>query len=215
MYALCALLPPRQGDEVSVFTSKLGQCLLELLDHAVDVIQGNQNDLSSGCSSYDFIVGDRALVVSFRSFVCSPLFVGQRDQNSANVALCGAVIQCMERVLKALAKGYEEYCNSLTNLQSEKFLQDLSASVIPVQDTCPFDGNKSRIMDLELDVNDDSGDVDILAVGGKIASGLSSVEKWKLDMVSLISGFFSVPLLVTWDILFKLMERECDLKVNF
>ena len=187
--------------------------MLELLDRAVDVVQGNQNALSSGCSIYDFIVGDRALVASFRSFVSSAMFVGQRDQNSADVALYGTIIQSMERLLKALAKGYEEYCKSLTSLQS-KFLQDMSASVTPVQDPCPFDSNKSRIMDLELDVNDDSGDVDILAVGGKIAGGVSSMEKLKLDMVSLIAGFFLVPHHVTWDILFKLMEKECDLKVN-
>ncbi|PON35174.1 Phosphatidylinositol 3-kinase, Vps34 type, partial [Parasponia andersonii] len=219
---LCALLSNfiygssfvRQGGEVSSFPSKLGQFLLELLDHAVDVIQGNQNDPSSGCSGSDFIVCDRSLVASVRSFFCSPFFVGQRDQNSTDVALYGAVLQSTERLLKALAKGYGEYCKSLTSLQSEKFLQDLPAPVTPVQDTCPFDSKKSRIMDLELDVNDDSGDADILAVGGGVASGASSIEKWKLDMVALISGFFSVQSVVTWNILFKLMEIECDLKVR-
>lgn len=192
----------------------MGQRLLELLDHAVGVIQGNQNDLSSGCFSYDFVVGDRALVTSLRSFVSSPLFVGQRDQSSMDIALYDAVIQSMERLLNELAKGYKEYCMNSTSRQSEKILQDLSASVNPVHDTCPFDSNNSRIMDLELDVNDDAGDADISAVGGKLASGISSsIEKWKCNMISLISGFFPV-LHVTWDILFDLMDKECDSKVH-
>lgn len=192
----------------------MGQRLLELLDHAVGVIQGNQNDLSSGCFSYDFVVGDRALVTSLRSFVSSPLFVGQRDQSSMDIALYDAVIQSMERLLNELAKGYKEYCMNSTSRQSEKILQDLSASVNPVHDTCPFDSNNSRIMDLELDVNDDAGDADISADGGKLASGISSsVEKWKCNMISLISGFFPV-LHVTWDILFDLMDKECDSKVH-
>ncbi|XP_062116268.1 serine/threonine-protein kinase ATM isoform X5 [Humulus lupulus] len=219
---LCALLSNfiygsyfvRKGEGVSSFPSKLGQCLLELLDHAVDVIQGIPNDLSSGCSSYDFIVGDHTLVASFRSFVSSSLFVEQRDCNSSDIVLYNAVIQSMGRLLKSLTKVYEEYCKSLTSLQSERFLQDLTASVIPVQDISPFDCNKSRILDLELDVSVDSGDVEVLAGGGKIGTGVSSVEKWKLDMVSLISGFFSVPVIVTWDTLFRLMEKECDLKVR-
>ncbi|KAM6570000.1 hypothetical protein CsatB_017985 [Cannabis sativa] len=204
----------RKGEGVSSFPSELGQCLLELLGHAVDVIQGIPNDLSSGCPSYDFIVSDRTLVASFRSFVSSSLFAEQRDRNSTDIALYDAVIQSMERLLKALTKVYEEYCNSLTSLQSERFLQDLTASVIPAQDISQVDCNKSRILDLELDVSVDSGDVEVLSVGGKTGTGVSSVEKWKMDMVSLISGFFSVPVIVTWDILFKLMEKECDLKVH-
>ncbi|EXB94190.1 hypothetical protein L484_007853 [Morus notabilis] len=94
-------------------------------------------------------------------------------------------------------------------------LQGLSASVTPVHSMSPFDSSKSRIMDLELDVNDDAGDVDILAVCGKRSSGISSsVEKWKFNMISLISGFFSVLHVVTWDILFELMDKECNSKVR-
>ena len=48
-------------------------------------------------------------------------------------------------------------------------------------------------------------------VGGDVSS---SVEKWKMGMISLISSFFSASLL-TWDILFKLMEKENDPKVDF
>ncbi|EXB94189.1 hypothetical protein L484_007852 [Morus notabilis] len=82
-----------QGEGISPFPSKVGQHLLELLDRAVDVIQSNQNDLSSGCFSYDFFVGDRALVTSFGSFVSSPLFVEQRDQSCTDIALYDAQMQ--------------------------------------------------------------------------------------------------------------------------
>ena len=68
---------------------------------------------------------------------------------------------------------------------------------------------------MELDVNEDSRDVDILTVGGKIATGISfSSEKWKFSMISVLSSFFSVLPIVTWDILFELMGKESDQKVN-
>lgn len=82
------------------------------------------------------------------------------------------------------------------------------AATDSIQSSCPNDSSKSRILDMELDVNDDSREVDSLAVGKKVGSELSSsAQNWKMGMISLISSFFSGSLL-TWDILFKLIEKE-------
>ena len=63
-------------------------------------------------------------------------------------------------------------------------------------------------------MNEDSRDVDILTVGGKIATGISfSSEKWKFSIISVILSFFSALPIVTWDILFELMGKESDQKV--
>ena len=187
--------------------------MLKLLDRAVDIIQGNRDDLSSSCFSYDINVGDHALVTSFRSFLSSPLFAGQRDENSIRFALYDAVILSVERLLRTLAKGYEENCKRLIS-QSGKRVQDLSTSVTPLHDMLPFESDKSKLVDLELDVSDNSGEVDILAGGVKISSDVSSsVEKWKLGMISLISEFFPLLHGFTWDILFELLDKESDPKV--
>lgn len=201
--------PFRQGEKVSSFQSKLGQYLLELLDRGVNLIQENHNDFLS----YSVSSGS-AFIASFRSFVCSPIFMQQKDQNFTDVPLYDMVIQSMKRLLKALANVYEEYSICVKSLQSDTILPYSSAHDSRVN-TCSVDNDRSRIVDMELDVNDDSRDLDILSVGGKISSVSPSAEKWKFGMISLISRFFPVLHVVTWDILFELMEKECDSKVYF
>ncbi|KAL4634029.1 hypothetical protein ACB092_04G167700 [Castanea dentata] len=206
----------RKSEEVSPFLSEMGKCLLELLDHARSVIQGNYTNFRSlSCLGSDSIFGGtNALVASLRSFICCPIFMKWRDQDDLDVFLYGSVMQSMERLLHALVKLYEEYSECVRNFRSENILQDLSVSDNSVQNSFTSDGNKSRIMDMELDVNEDSRDVDILTVGVKIATGISfSSEKWKFNIISVISSFFSVLPIVTWDILFELMGKESDQKV--
>ncbi|PRQ24322.1 putative non-specific serine/threonine protein kinase [Rosa chinensis] len=193
----------RQREEVSSFVSKLGRYLLELLDFAVTVTQGNDclalssDLLSNGASS---------IVASFRSFAHSPIFSRQHDQNHVDAELYGAIMQVMERLLKAMSNVYEEFSSGAG--------ERLTACDTLKQYSFPADSNKSRIVDMELDVNEDTGDMDTLSDGGKTASGVfSSVKKWKLGMISLISNFFSV-LHTTWDVLFKLLSKERDQMVR-
>lgn len=199
----------RQGEKVSSFQSKLGQYLLELLDCGVDLIQENHNDFLS-----DSVFSGSAVIASFRSFLRTPIFTQQKDQNFTDVPLYDMVIQSMERLLKALAKVYEEYSSCVKNLQSDTILP-YSSACDSVVNTCSVDNDRSRIVDMELDVNDDSRDSDILSVGGKISSVSASAEKWKFGMISLISRFFPVLHVVTWNILSELMDKECDSKVYF
>lgn len=205
----------RKSEGVSQFMSKMGKYLLELLDCALSFIQENHNDFQSlGSLGSDSIFGGtNSLAASLQCFICCPIFTKRREENNLDVFLYGSLVQSMERLLKALVKVYEEH-SIARNFQSDVSLQDLSASDNFVGDFLPSDSNKSRIMDMELDVNENSSDVEILTVGGKIATGMSfSSEKWKLGMISLISSFFPVLQVVTWDVLFELMGKESDRKV--
>ncbi|KAI9173943.1 hypothetical protein LWI28_009144 [Acer negundo] len=206
----------RKREEISSFPSKVGQHLLKLLDHAVNIIQENHSDLQSlGClgSNSDFS-GKSFLLTSFRSFICSPVFVKWREQDLLDAALFDVVIQSMERLLRSLVKLYELYSDCVENLQSELILSELSVSDMP-QVSSPSNINKSRILDVDLDANEVTKNVDILTASGGTAPGISySAVKWKLDMILLISNFFSVLHVVTWDILFELLEKECDQEVR-
>ncbi|XP_017973415.1 PREDICTED: serine/threonine-protein kinase ATM isoform X2 [Theobroma cacao] len=224
VFIICALLSnliyglylTREREEVSPFLSKLGHCLLELLNYAVNVIEKNNNDLRSlGFLGFTSGFNQKgAVVASFRSFVLCPLFTQRKDQDALDVELYDAVKKSLERLLKAFAKLYDEYTKFVSNLQSEMLSSDSSGSDSSVQISNHMDSNKGRIMDMELDVNEDAKDVDILTSGGKIpAAGAFSAVKWKLGMVSLMSSFFSVLHRKTWDVLFNLMEKELDLKV--
>ncbi|KAM1451845.1 hypothetical protein ACFX2I_038908 [Malus domestica] len=195
----------RQREEASLFLSKLGQYLLEWLDCAVKATQGNHNDiLPLACLGSDLVSnGTSSIVASLKSFLYSPIFMRWRDQNHADVDLYGAIMQMMERLLKSLASVYEEYSSSASSHKFDVTQQDFSS-----------DRSKIRIMDMELDVNDDSKDVDVLTIGDKIGGGVSSsIEKWKLGMILLISNFFSVSH-VTWDVLYDLLSKETDQMVR-
>ncbi|KAJ0047583.1 hypothetical protein Pint_15443 [Pistacia integerrima] len=223
VFFMCALLSNfmyglflTRKREVSFFLSKVGQYLLELIDHSVDLIQESYNDVQSLCcfgSNSDF--NERSsLVSSIRSFICSTVFVEWRDQDVLDATLYDGLIKAIERVLRALARLYEKYSDCISNIQSETMLSEVSVSDTPLQVSCQLNSNKSRIVDMELDVNEDTKNVDILTVNGNFATGMSySAVKWKLDIISLISAFFSV-LHVTWDILFELMEKECSPEVR-
>lgn len=200
----------RQREEVSSFISKLGQCLLKLLDCAVTVTQGNDcPPLGSDLISF----GTSSIVSSFRCFACSPIFIRQRDRYPVDAELYCAIMQVMERLLKAMSNVYEEYSSGPGGRRFEMNLQGLSAYDTSIQCSFPADSNKSRIVDMELDVNENMGDMDTLPDSGKTAGVLSSVERWKLGMISLISNFFLVSH-ATWDVLFKLLSKESDQKVQ-
>ncbi|XP_043813489.1 serine/threonine-protein kinase ATM isoform X5 [Manihot esculenta] len=219
---ICALLSnfihgslvTRKRDEMLTFVSKMGQYLLELLDHAVNVIKETGCDFQSlGCmgSGLDCIARS-CLLASFRSLVSCPIFSRRGDENVMDTVLYGAIVQSMERLLTELAKLYEQFSERIRNPYSETMLSDSSDTSLQISSL--LDSSRSRIVDMELDVNEDSKDVDILNFGGKITIDTSfSMVKWKLGMVSLISSFFSVLDFVTWDVLFELLGKEGETKV--
>lgn len=199
------------------FCSKLSQYLQTMLNNAVRIIQEDCDHRAFSCLiSIDPTCEDMgSLAASVHCFLSSPIFCEWKDQNLMDFAPFGEVIQSVERLLEAFVNLYEGYSQHVMSLQSEMIMQDI-ASTDSIQSSCSYDRSKSRIVDMELDVNDDSRDVDSLVVGKKMGSSVScSAEKWKIGTVSLISNFFSASHVLTWDILFKLMEKEYDPKVDF
>ncbi|PPS01510.1 hypothetical protein GOBAR_AA19162 [Gossypium barbadense] len=155
-----------------------------------------------------------AIVVSFKTFVLGPLFTQRRDGDALDVVLYDAVKQSLQKLLKAFTELYDEYTESITNLRSELLASDSSGSDSSIRISNHADSNKSRIMDMELDVDEDGKDMTIQTSSGKTPSGGSfSAVKWKLGMVSLISSFFLVLHDKTWDVLSNLLGKELDFKV--
>jgi len=197
------------------FCSKLSEHLRLLLDNAVRIIEEDIELQAFSCLGCDPTCDDLSrLVSSVHCFLLSPVCIKLRDQNLMGFAPFGHLIQSVERLLKAFVNLYESYSQHLMNFQSDKIVQDMAATD-NIQSSFLNYRSISRIMDMELDVNNDSREVDTLAVGKRVGSDVSSsAEKWKMGMISVISSFFSASLL-TWDILFKLMEKENDPKVEF
>ncbi|XP_058227343.1 serine/threonine-protein kinase ATM isoform X4 [Rhododendron vialii] len=222
LFYKCALLSSfmfgsyitRVTEEVSPFFAKMGQHLLKLLDCAISVIEKSHNDVRTGClSTTSIFEGMTSIMASCKSFVCSPLFNKWTDQNVIDVTVYTALSQSIERLLKALVKLYEECSPSATSFQSEIELPDFPASISCVP-TSPSNSSISMIMDMELDLSQDSKDLDAIAVSRKTVSGVSvSSGLWKFHILSLISSFFEVLPVVVWEILFDLMEKENEANV--
>ncbi|XP_023004525.1 serine/threonine-protein kinase ATM isoform X2 [Cucurbita maxima] len=223
IFILCALLANfiygstliRQREQMPLLISRLGQYILEMTNHAVNVIQGYCRDFKhlNLFGSDSFLDITSFAVTCFRSFASSSIFNTGTSSNSLDIDLYGALILSMENLLKALSELYQEYSISNKNLHSGEILKDFDAPASPLGNSPPVDAEVSRILDIELDVNDDSNDIDVLAVKRSMAAGMSSTTIWKLKMISLISSFSSVLHEVTWEVLFALLENECDSKV--
>lgn len=204
----------RQREEVVIVLSKLAKFLSELLYNAAAVIQEGQNDVHSrGCLGPSVLCDETsAVLISFRSFVSSPIFIEWRNENALDAVSHRAISQSMERLLTVLAGLYE---SRRYERSPQSDVDSPAVDAMLDQYSCQGGGDKSRIVDMELDVGKDSKDVDISPDGGDIACGISSsLKSWKLGMISLISCFFSVVPEMTWEILCGLLKIECDRKVN-
>lgn len=196
----------RKGKGSSSFFLKACQYLLEGLDHAVESVSKSLNDLQRrGSLGFGSDFNEKgSIIVSLRSFTQSPVFSNRRDQN-----LLGAsydfVIHSLENLLRSFAKVYEEYTEHAWNTHSD---------TVPSKSLAPDSPEVGRIVDMDLDLAEDTKERDIIAAGGKAVPGLPvSMGNWKLGMVSLISCFSPVLQFPTWDVLYNLLEKESDPKV--
>ncbi|KAL0315150.1 UNVERIFIED_CONTAM: Serine/threonine-protein kinase ATM [Sesamum calycinum] len=201
--------------EESPFFFKLGESMLELLGHAISVIDKTYNDFISGCLGMNSIFSNIELTVtSFKSFIRSPLLSKLQDKTDASAGIYPRIVQSAERLLKSLVKLYEGCSGCRKNFHAKITSQDLS-QIHSAHDPVPSNSSKSLILDMELDMNSGSSDVDSLTIDGDQASGVSiSLLNQKLEILSIMSSFFSVLPSVTWEVLFNLKEKESDPKVK-
>ncbi|KAK4479334.1 hypothetical protein RD792_014846 [Penstemon davidsonii] len=219
---ICALLSnfmycsysTRIREEFSPFFFKLGELMLKLLDHAIIVIEKTYNDVVSGCLGLNSIFNSmESTISSFKSFVSSPLINKLQEKNDASAELYPRIVQSTQGLLNCLAKLYEGCSGCKQNLHAKVDYPELS-EIHSVNDPVPTNSSRTLILDMELDINSGSSDVDSLTIDGDQASHTSSslVNK-KLDFLTIMSGFFSILPSITWEILFNLMEKESDQKV--
>ncbi|KVH98208.1 Armadillo-type fold [Cynara cardunculus var. scolymus] len=169
VFFLCALLSnfmygsyvTRFKEENISFLSKTGQYILEMLGHAASIIEKCSSDVGYG--SFGGLDGMDSILTSLKSFTGSPLFSYQED----DPPFYNDVIQSFERLLKALTKLYEGFSDGTNNLQSEIDQPGWSIPDISVQESRSSKHNKMTVLDVELDADDDSKDVDIMSTGGE------------------------------------------------
>ncbi|XP_019058626.1 PREDICTED: serine/threonine-protein kinase ATM isoform X2 [Tarenaya hassleriana] len=196
----------RKGEGSCLFVSKACRYLLGVLDYAVESVLKSFNDfqwLSSLGFGADF--NDKSsIVVSFRSLMNSPMFTGGRNQY-CSPADYDAAVHSLKKLLRSLAQVYTKYTEYAWNMPCQVF---------PSKSSAPDSPDVNRIMDMDLDLTEDTKDMDIMAAGGKATPSMPiSLVDWKLGMISLISCVSPVVQFSTWEVLYNLLENECDPKV--
>ncbi|XP_047341337.1 serine/threonine-protein kinase ATM [Impatiens glandulifera] len=215
VFLLCAMISnfmfssymSRINEAIPPFLSKLGNHLLRLLDYATSMVENSLKDIRSCFGSRSIFDDTKSVVDAFKSFAGSPLLSKWKNQ-SPDLVLYTTISQSFERLLKALSKVYEE-CLKFTLFTG--FEIDLPSS--SASDSGKVNSNKGTVMDIELDLSDDSNNE--IMIGSRTASSnCISMKKFKVDILTLMSTSFSVLPVVTWEILFNIMEKESDHMVS-
>ncbi|KFK34114.1 hypothetical protein AALP_AA5G103600 [Arabis alpina] len=196
----------RKGKGSSSFFLKACQYLLESLDYAVEAVLKSLNDFQRlGPLGFGSDFNEKSsIVVSMRSLTSSPVFSNRRDQNLLATSY-DAIFQSLENLLRSFAKVYGEYTEQSWNTQSDTVSSKSLALDSP---------EVGRIVDMDLDLAEDTKEIDLITAGGKSVPGMPvSTGNWKLGMISLIACFSPVLQFPTWDVLYSIMEKECDPKV--
>uniref|UniRef100_A0A803L8L9 non-specific serine/threonine protein kinase n=1 Tax=Chenopodium quinoa TaxID=63459 RepID=A0A803L8L9_CHEQI len=201
-----------QKDEISSFRAKLGNCLSDLIESAVAIVQGSVKDVKthSFWSSNPSLDGTSS-VVCFKSFLSCPIFSDVGKEIAVDPVFRSSIVLCIERLLKAFSNLYLEFSNGDHNLQGETVSPEVSSFSSSGDKPFSLEGSKSRLIDMELDVADESSDVVIDGTTG--AGNFLTGSKLKVDTLSLMASCFSVLPMATWDILFDILSSERDSKV--
>ncbi|GJU96059.1 serine/threonine-protein kinase ATM isoform X1 [Tanacetum coccineum] len=197
IYGLCVT---RLKEEKVSFLTTISQHILEMMSHAVSIIEKCTSETRCGFFGFNAgLDGMDSVLNSVKSFIGSPFFIYPENDST----LFKNIIQSIKSLLEALNRLYEGLFNGL-NYWSDPDIYD--------QESQSSKRIKMTILDEELDANDDSKDVTIRSSGGE-PSLVSSTVNWKLNIISLISSFFSVLPVATWDVLTDLMRIESDQRI--
>ncbi|KAL3628823.1 hypothetical protein CASFOL_027869 [Castilleja foliolosa] len=195
----------RIKEGASPFFFQLGESMLELLDHAVSVIDKTYSDVISGSLGFNSLFNNAELTVaSFKSFISSPLLSNGQMKNDTRTGLYPRIVQSAERLLKGLAKLYEGCSGCRKNIHAKITVPEL----LPGSGSVPPGRSKSLILDMELDMNGGSTDVDSLTIDGDQTGASNSSVNQKLDFLLIMSSFFPILPSVTWEIMFNLKEKD-------
>ncbi|KAF8094951.1 hypothetical protein N665_0348s0034 [Sinapis alba] len=196
----------RKSKGSTSFFLKACQYLIESLDYAVEAVLKSLYDFQRlGPLGFGLDFNEKSsIIVSLRSLTSSPVFSNRRDQNLLATSY-DTVFHSLENLLRSFAKVYGEYTEHSWNTQSD---------VVTSKSLAPDPPEVGRIVDMDLDLAVDTKEIDLISAGGKSVPGVPvSTRNWKLGMISLISCFSSVLQVPTWDVLYSIMEKECDPKV--
>uniref|UniRef100_A0A0D9UVU7 Serine/threonine-protein kinase ATM n=1 Tax=Leersia perrieri TaxID=77586 RepID=A0A0D9UVU7_9ORYZ len=207
----CSLLS-RVIDEKSSFLQAMLDYVTNAIKHIVSVVMKERAELSHSLtnlgSSFDTT---GSALSSFKSFMCSPIFSLWRVNNKTNSVL--GVTELLDELLVAISQLFSHLSSLMNNFDGDNPSKMLPLSFVSLSEDLNPD-SRSSFVDMDLDMTG-SGEVDTVTAGGSGSMGISPrpLER-KLELVYIISSFFSVVPIHTWEVLYNLAEKEVDVKVG-
>ncbi|XP_062191304.1 serine/threonine-protein kinase ATM isoform X2 [Phragmites australis] len=210
----CALLS-RAIEGKSSLLHEVLDYVINILKYIVSVVMKKHDELSYGLTNSSSAFDTTGSVLSsFQSFLSSPIFNMLRVDNRISCVLIKGITDLLDELLVAISQLFSRLSILMNNFDVENAGKVLPISCVNSEDLNPIVDSKSSVADMDLDVMD-SGEVDSVTANasGSMGSFLRPLE-WKLELVSVISTFFSVSSLRTWEILYSLVEKESDVKIR-
>jgi hypothetical protein len=187
--------------------------IIHVLKYTVSLIIKKHDEISHGLTNLSSAVDTMGpSLSSFRSFLSSLLFNRPSVDNGVSSVLTKHITDILDDLLVAISQLFSRLSSLMNNFDGESDVKVLPISCINSEDLNPFVDSNSSVADMDLDVMD-SGEADSVTASASMGGLLRPLE-WKLELVSTISTFFSVSSFRTWEILYSLMEKESDVKVE-
>ncbi|XP_031496138.1 serine/threonine-protein kinase ATM isoform X2 [Nymphaea colorata] len=211
LFSLCALLSNvvygslivGQGGK-SCFIKEMLLHLEKLLRQAFSILETNFCQI---CSSLPDTPS--SAVTALRSLTASPLLLISKERNSFSEEHFSRVKSLAEMILVGMKKIFEELSIFTSKEESEEYM---SGSILSstYSENC---STQMRIVDIELDADNDARDGDLFATSSVWLGRFSCFKQLKVEMVSSISNFFLVLPDLTWEIMSSIMKKETDPEV--
>ncbi|XP_020405742.1 serine/threonine-protein kinase ATM isoform X6 [Zea mays] len=210
----CALLS-RTMEEKSSLLQETVDYVTNILKHIVSFVVKKNDELSHGLTNISSALDTMGSAFSsIKSLLSSPIFNLSRVDNGVCSVVIKSITELLDELLVAISQLFCQISSLVSNFDAESTGKMLPTSSINLEDLNPVLDCKSSVADMDLDVMD-SSEVDSVtaSASGSMGSFLRPLE-WKLDLVCIISTFFSVSSLHTWEILYSLVDKEGDVKVR-
>ncbi|XP_048550122.1 serine/threonine-protein kinase ATM-like [Triticum urartu] len=210
----CALLS-RAIEENSLFLKELFGHVTGIIKYMISMVMKKHEELSHGLTSVGSAFETAGSILSsFQTFLSAPIFRLRSVSNRASSVLIKGVTVLLDELLVEFSQLFSRLSSSANNSDSENTSKMLPISSVNLsEDLNPFVDHKS-VVDMDFDMTD-SGEVDSITASVSGSIGISSrLLEWKLELVGVISTFFSVSAPHTWEILYNLVEKESDVKVS-
>lgn len=210
----CALLS-RAIEENSLFLKELFGYVTGIIKYMISMVMKKHEELSHGLTSVgSAFETSGSILSSFQTFLSAPIFRLRSVSNRASSVLIKGVTVLLDELLVEFSQLFSRLSSSANTSDSENTSKMLPISSVNLsEDLNPFVDHKS-VVDMDFDMTD-SGEVDSMTASVSGSIGISSrLLEWKLELVGVISTFFSVSAPHTWEILYNLAEKESDVKVS-